>query len=506
MTIGVAAAALLAAPPAAAQATPPPGTDTVRTAKSLGVEARARRLFVRGMTEAQLGNHDAAIARYEEALDRAPGAPAVLSALAAAHEAAGDRTTALFYARRARDAAPGTPAYAAELAALQRRAGRLEAAITTYERLLDAFPDRTSDRVALARVHAEAERPEAALEAYEAAVEPLVGQFDGLGAGMDAPLRLGPAGPPLAVVLRDMLDLYRSTGDSAGAERTLERLVALRPSAPSLLRQLGSLYVARGRPEAAVPVYERLRAAQAGSADATRRLAQAYRAADRPGAADSLEASSDGPPGSAPDPNRVVARIRSSVAPDLEALGPLPPTADTAAASDLSEPIRQLRQALDGASDRGTARRLLGLLLYRAGRYDEAAPLLEAAVDANPRQVALWSRAASAHLRAGRPGAAVTLAKEGLLLFPGRRALVRVLARALVADGRPRQALERARQGLEALPDEGPSAERAALEVVRGDAHQALGNASAAREAWQRSLEADPDQPAVTERLERSSE
>ena len=132
---------------------------------------QARRLFVRGMTEAFLEDYDTAIGYFEQSLKLHPGQSAVLSALSDAHASQNDLTSALFYARQAYIRTPETPHYALRLAGLQRRDSHIQAAIETYHTLLDAHPQHLAARKALAETHTEVGNLEAAASTYETVLE-----------------------------------------------------------------------------------------------------------------------------------------------------------------------------------------------------------------------------------------------------------------------------------------------------------------------------------------------
>ena len=155
----------------------------------------ARRHFIQGLTQARLGDTTAAVRHYQRALEAAPKAPALLSALADAQAAQGDFSTALYHARRARRFGDSTEArYPRRLARLYRQAGQPARAAETYRALLARFPDDRRVLRSLARLHTEAGRPRKALDAYE---------------------RLGERSSLAPAVLTEMLALYRQMSDAA---------------------------------------------------------------------------------------------------------------------------------------------------------------------------------------------------------------------------------------------------------------------------------------------------
>ncbi len=72
---------------------------------------QATRLFVEGMTLAQIDRPEEALAAYREALEFLPEAHAIFSAMAGAYEATGETSTALLYAQQAAVRAPGNSFY-----------------------------------------------------------------------------------------------------------------------------------------------------------------------------------------------------------------------------------------------------------------------------------------------------------------------------------------------------------------------------------------------------------
>ena len=114
-----------------------------------------QKYLVKGTTEAHLGDYEEAVLYYETALDHAPNAPALLQALADAHEAQGDVATALFYARQAREHGPERLHHHHRLAELQRKADQPRDALRTYKTLLDRFPDDREAYRALATLQSD---------------------------------------------------------------------------------------------------------------------------------------------------------------------------------------------------------------------------------------------------------------------------------------------------------------------------------------------------------------
>ncbi len=138
-----------------------------------------------------------------------------------------------------------------------------------------------------------------------------------------------------------------------------------------------------------------------------------------------------------------------------------------------------------------------GEQLWNLGRYAEATADLERAVAASGANLpeAKW-KLANAYLREKRADDALSLLKPLEARFATQFEVVSGLGYALYVKGRCEDAvgyLDRARQIRP--PD-------TLLLNSSGDCHQQLGHQEQAREAFARSLELDPEQPEVKERLE----
>ncbi len=146
------------------------------------------------------------------------------------------------------------------------------------------------------------------------------------------------------------------------------------------------------------------------------------------------------------------------------------------------------------------ARNLLGNVLYRIGDCPGARYELSQAVTLAPTSLSAVSQLGIALFECGDPAASVpvlerALELEGAVFTPP---LYTYLARAYLEQGRADDAVRRAQQGALLPP------ERAEAHVVLGDAYLARGgdgDTAAAREAYQRALEIDPDDAAAREAL-----
>lgn len=476
------------------------------------VPTRAQVLLVRGMTEASLNDHTEAIKYFESALEQAPEAPVLLQALADAHSAKGNPTTALYYARRAHKYGRERAHHHHRLAELQQQAGSPEAALRTYRKLLDRFPENTEAYEARAQLQADLDRPRAALKTYDALLERL-------------------SDPP-AEVYRERLSLYRQIGDSSGVRETLKSLVKARPSSAPYRRQLARLYTDAGEYGAALDLLRPLIAAFPNDPDLRSRVETL---SEKTGRTDVSVPSETGKTSAMANGASPVARAESIYA---EAT-PISSSADTAR---LREAEDLLRQSLEQSPKAVDALTLLARIHEHRGEHAQAGTVLERALEQNPRAPDRWVRAASAYRTAGRFEKAASVAEEGLLLFPGQHSLIRTAAVAHLRLQRPRQALTHYQNALDLKSDgsmdkseaallwaglgvararlDRPEKAHAAFEKARsvgpadptaqlleryGDVQQALGNETKARQYWQKALDRAPDRDSLRRKLGQDS-
>jgi tetratricopeptide (TPR) repeat protein len=447
----------------AASAQPaPPDTVTI-------TDLKTRKLFVQGMTQAYLDDFDEAVALFEDALDRAPNEPALLSALADAEAGRSNLTSAIYYAEEARAETPDHPHYPLQLARLLTEANRLDEAARAYRSLLDRTPGHRTARRALARLQQRREQPRAALRHYEALAA------DSAAASEE--------------VYVELLSLYDQTGNPDGVERTLKVLIERRRDAPELRRRLGRLYLRQGRHEDAIPLFESLRDEFPGDLRVLSRLKMLYLETNQPRKADTIVPASSK---EAASPDQLVAQARS--------LHERSPNTDSARAR--AETV--LRRALDQAPAHVGALDLLGTLHVEAGRPAEAAAAFERALDANPRSPTRWERAARAFLAADSLDRAVALADEGALLFPGRAALPRIEAQAHLRRGNAQAARDHFRTAIAHTDSTtvAPDA-HAALYTGLGRALARLGDPEAATAAHSRAVTIAPDAPSALQHCAR---
>lgn len=425
-------------------------------ADSTRQHVKARQIFVRGLTEAFLDDHEAAISHFEQALTLVPGQEAVLSALSDSHAARDDLSSAIYYARQAYIRAPETPHYGLRLGALQRRSNRLDEAVKTYESVIDRAPHRLDARDALASTFTEMGELERAAATYEQL--------------------LGTSPRALPEIRLDLLRLYRSLNDDAGTERTLQALIELHPTDPLYRRTLGDLYSRQGRIPEAIAVYERLAETAPSDTDLLLQLATLYREEGQRDRAQALLDRFMGRPGASPDALAAEAQrlLQSASGPDD--------------ANAVETALQLAERARSLAPDNSEVLAVLGRIHLRRGDPETAAPLLEQAVQSDPRALDRWPLAVTAYLRAQQPAQAVAVAEEGLMLFPGQYALVRAGAQAHMAARNNSHALRRYREALRLLDDSTSSGERGAIHGAIARLLDRLSRPEAASEAYQTAL------------------
>jgi len=440
----------------------PPSPDTTDASE-------AKKYLIRGTTEAQLGDYKEAILYFETALNNAPNSPTVLQALADAHAAQGDLTTALFYARQARRYGSHRAYHHRRLAELQRKSGESKAALRTYRTLLDKFPTQERDYRALASLQEEAGRPEAALDTYRT----LLKRTD----------------RPSVAVHRKMLSLHRRAGNAQGIEQALQALVDCRPTNPRYRRLLGEHYLDTDRPDAALDLLAPLAEQYPDNASLQqlvgRLTAQTGRA--------SASAPDDPSPSTTPEKlsaNQLVQRAQSAYDKAIS-------STTTPDSARLRRAEKWLRTALDRDSTSVPALDLLARIQRQIGNHQESGTLLEKALAENPRDAARWTRAATAHLHAHRYDTARSVAEEGLLLFPGHAPLARTAGVASLRLGDTKRAANRFQEALDLLGDSAQPSQTAALHAALGLAYTHLDRPEDATAAFETAQSLAPDNPTV---------
>jgi tetratricopeptide (TPR) repeat protein len=456
----------LAAPASSAQTRTPtlpaaPNVDSVRTS------AKAQALLVRGLTQAYVENYAGAIEQYEKALDHAPNAPALLAALAEAHAAQDDATSALYYARQA--VRHGSdPTYSLQLADLQRTFDRPEEAAATYADVLDDHPDNLHALRALGEIQRELGRTDAAIDTYEA----LADAHD----------------TPHPDTWTTLSRLYNEVGNADGVERSLEALIDQANDPMPHRLNLGRFYMAQDQLTEAEATFQALLRDAPGNAEAASQLVEVYERSGQAERADSLVqhmASADG--GS---PDELVSRAQYLLRTPSDRAAPDSARQQTAR--------RLLQTVLEDVPSHPEALQTLGRLQFDAGQYAAAGSTLTKALEQNPRAPERWTQAARAYLLADQPRQALDVADEGLLLFPGQPALTQAAGHALALLGRPQESLRQYEDAL-SRTDSTDRVRRARLQARIGVLHRDLGDDAAADTALARAWELAPQEPGVAE-------
>lgn len=385
------------------------------------LDPRAEQLFVRGMTRAFLQDYKGAMDLYEQVLRLRPDEPAVLSAMAEAHEGLNDLATAVFYAERATVIAPDNLHFRQQLAALHLRAGDPNTAAETYRTLVEHFPDNHAALYELARLLATTGQRVEALQVYERLIQ-LVGDNTD--------------------IYREMLQLYADQEDKEGAEKTLKVLIDLDPADSNYLRLLGDLYRNQARMDEAADAYTRALELNPDGYDVLRSLTELYREMGRGHSADSLLVTYENTESLSAD--QLVTRATALIhdAPDSP--------------RERNQAIEMLEGALERDSNHQDALRMLGELRYQSEAYLDAADLFYRLLQQNPRDITLWNRTISSYLESGSDERAAEVATEALLLFPGQIDLLRGAGYAYLQLYENRRAIAFMEEAVQYLNEESP--------------------------------------------------
>jgi len=432
-------------------------------------DPRAQRLLIQGTTETQLGDHEEAISYFEAALEQAPGSAVLLQALADAHEAQGDLSTALFYARRAQTQGSARPAFYRRRAEMQQAAGEPGAALRTYQQLLNQFPDVTDAYRARAAIQAELGRTEDAIQSYETYLSRT-------------------ESPPIDVYRR-LLPLYRETGNKAEMESTLRTLVDRRPNVRTYQRRLGKYYADDGCPQKALALLAPLGRQDPGNDALRQHVQRLARQTGQTAALPAEEAQPDSTNLQAAAPDTPLHRARSIY--DAATASSPPDTAKLRAAAEL------LQNVPSGSAD-SEAVLSLQVDLYEAwGRLERAGRAMERLLDLNPRVPGRWVRSAKIYQRAHLYDRAAEVAEEGGLLFPGHVPPARIAAFARLDAHAPTRARTHFQEALSLLGDSTGGAAEAVLHAGLALANSRLGQPREADEALKTARALAPEHPRV---------
>lgn len=461
--------ALLCSPSKASllhRAQPIPSVDTGRTATTV-----VQKYLIMGTTESQLDDHKEAILYYETALDRAPNEPVLLQALADAHEANGDLATALFYARQARTHGNDRPYYYHRHAELQKEAGDPQAALKTYQSAVSRFPESGATYRALASLQTKLDRPEAALTTYTTLLKR--------------------KNRPTVSVYREMLALYRRTGDAEGIEKTLRVLVQRRPNNRRYRRRLGEHYAENDRSREALDLLAPLAQHHPDDTALQQQVQRLSQKSGRASSSGSTGASSTSLEPEALSADQLVRKARSAYD---EAL----PSTAAPDSTRLRRAEKLLDHALDRAPSNVEALSLRARIHRKKGQPQMAGKVLKRSLEKNPREANRWVRAASAYLEANASQQALSVSEEGLLLFPGHAPLARIAGFAQLKSGNPGRAVDRFQEALTLLNDTASSSTKTAtLHAGLGRAYTQLDRPAEADEAFQTAQSFAPEHPFV---------
>ena len=285
--------------------------------------------------------------------------------------------------------------------------GEAQQATKAYDALLARFPRDEAALLASAELLARLGYTEEAAQRYES----LLGVV-----GSDP------------VLLENVLQLYLRQGDDAQAERTLQTLIKQEVNDPGLRQMLGELYLRQGQQQEATAAFERA-VERGGGEETVLALSDLYRRQGDTARADALLESSAASADEAASPDALLDKART-----LARRAQADPEAAVAA-------IRLLERALETNPAHPEVLVLLGTLRAETGAHRTAAALFDAALAEDPRDPALWQKAAAAHLRSGNAQRAADVADEGTLLFPGQPLLLQTSGQALIALHRDAEAL-----------------------------------------------------------------
>ncbi len=342
-------------------------------------EVRLHRLFIRGLTRAELNDHVAAVELLSQALQLAPDSPAIASALAASYQALGNLTTALPYAQAAAEGDANNVYYQIALARLYRASSNPDAAIAAYRAVLALTPRNEEAWMELAQMLAATGDYRGAIDAYQHLLAIRGEVLD---------------------IHEQILNLYTIQDDTSGIRQTLETILRLAPARFEFRERLAQLYVRQEKPDKAAALFEEVLESDPTHTRAGQALADLRRTQD---ITDTH--------GAAP-----LAEVRSE---------PVIHSQANAASTPVPGQSR-LAAALTSES--------VGTATARSNKEEaiaEAETLLQM-LETDPRDLHLWARAAEAYRRMGDADRAHAILEEALLLFPDQPVLLSASALTLL--------------------------------------------------------------------------
>ena len=446
-------------PQVAADLRPSPHAEGV-----ISHEERAKQFFIRGMTEAHIGNHEAAIDLYARAMRLAPDAAAVYSAAAESHEALGDETTAGYHAVRARELAPENPHFHSQLAQLYMSRGESEKAAGIYQEMRELFPHNPDMLYELARIYTIEGEYARAIETYEALLAEIGGDRD---------------------IQEEMLHLYGRLDDLAGSENLLRKMIEEQPHDPQLRRMLSELYVRQDRHADAAVQLEAALDENPGNVETLLALTELYRGLGQADSADALLERAANVDAATPGELLLqIAPLYSRAENDPEAMR----TAE-----------QLLERTLEMDPENADALVMLGDIRLSRGEADEAGELLYKALEQNPRDPHLWIQSAGAFLQAGNAERSIEVSDEGLLLFPGFLPLLRLSGYALMDTYQNRTAIARFEEAIRIIREDRSEADTELADMLGalGLLFSRVNDFDAADEAYEEAIGSDPNDPVV---------
>ncbi len=438
----------------------------VRTASG-DAESRvdqAKQFFVRGMTEAYIGNFESALGYYDRSLRLAPNSASVLAAAAEAHESLGDETSALYHARRAREFGRDNPDHHFQLAQLYLSFGHTNEAEGVYREMRSRFPENLNVFYELARVYTIEGEFSRAIETYQSLQAEI-------GADRD--------------VQQEILHLYGRLGDQEGMERVLKSMIDERPGDADLHRMLGDVYTRQSRPADAAAAFEKTLELNPGDVATLLNLTELYRGLGRSDSADALLERAINIEGASPG------ALVAQAAP-LYARSSSDPEA-------LSTAEQLLERVLEMDPENTDALIMLADIRLIQDEPEAAGDLLYRALEENPRDPQLWMQASSAFLEAQRLDRAIAVADEGLLLFPGHLPLLRISGYAMMESYQNRAAIERFEETARIIREDRSEAETELADVLGalGLLYTRVNDVPAADKAYEAAIETDPNNATV---------
>lgn len=436
-----------------------PGADDIQSKHD-----QAKQFFVRGMTEAYIGNYETALNFYDRSLRLAPNAASVFAAAAEAHESLGDETSALYHARRARDLGRDNPDHHFQLAQLHLSFGQTKEAEDVYRDMRARFPENLNVLYELARVYTIEGEFVRAIETYESLLTEIGSDRD---------------------VQQEILHLYGRLGDQKGMERVLKSMIEERPGDADLRRMLGDVYTRQNRPADAAEELEQALELNPGDVTILLNLTELYRSIGRDDSADALLERAVNAEGASPS------ALLAQAAP-LYARSSGDPEA-------LSTAEQLLERVLEMDPGNADALIMLGDIRLTQDMPEAAGDLLYRALDENPRDPQLWMQASSAFLQAQRLDRAIDVADEGLLLFPGHLPLLQIAGYALMESYQNRAAIERFEETARIIREDQSEAETELADVLGalGLLYTRVKDVSAADQAYEEAIDTDPNNATV---------